>query len=96
MTDFSTNEWAAIEQQVRECFIKEDAPEHLSVLEQNLLQLDRIGGSTPDINSTQWQELTRSIHTLKGSAGLSQLHNLSTLAHRLEDVLLLPSRCKIT
>lgn len=94
MTDFSTNEWAAIEQQVRECFIKEDAPEHLSVLEQNLLQLDRIGGSTPDINSTQWQELTRSIHTLKGSAGLSQLHNLSTLAHRLEDVLLaLGNRC---
>ena len=94
MTDFSTNEWAAIEQQVRECFIKEDAPEHLSVLEQNLLQLDRIGGSTPDINSTQWQELTRSIHTLKGSAGLSQLHNLSILAHRLEDVLLaLGNRC---
>lgn len=94
MTDFSTNEWAVIEQQVRECFIKEDAPEHLATLEQNLLQLDRIGGATPDINSAQWRELTRSIHTLKGSAGLSQLHNLSTLAHRLEDVLLaLGDRC---
>jgi len=83
-----TNQWAAIEQQVRQCFVQEDAPEHLAILEKHLLALHEGGSEGVDTSTDQWRALTRSIHTLKGSAGLSQLHNLSKLAHRLEDVLL--------
>jgi len=78
---------SAIEQEVRQCFIYEDAPEHLEILEQQLLHLEGTG-DYPDTNTAHWRSLLRSIHTLKGSAALSQLHNLSQLAHRLEDVLL--------
>lgn len=72
---------SAIEQEVRQCFIHEDAPEHLAVLEQHLLALEGIG-TYPDTNAPPWREVLRSIHTLKGSAALSQLHNLSHLADR--------------
>ena len=88
LAKIGTNEWAAIEQQVRQCFVQEDAPEHLASLEKHLLALHEGISQGIDTNTEQWRSLTRSIHTLKGSAGLSQLHNLSTLAHRLEDVLL--------
>ena len=88
VSPFNSVQLAAIEQEVRQCFLQEDAPEHLASLEKHLLQLEKIGGINPNTNSSQWRELTRSIHTLKGSASLSQLHNLGHLAHRLEDVLL--------
>ena len=79
----------AIEQEVRLCFIQEDAPEHLATLERGVLLLNQVGeelfssGELPQ----EWREMMRAAHTLKGGAALSQLQGLSELAHRVEDLL---------
>lgn len=73
---------SAIEQEVRHCFIHEDAPEYVEALEIGILQVCQ-SGTVQD-----WKALLRAAHTLKGGAGLAQLMGLSRLSHRLEDLLL--------
>jgi type IV pili sensor histidine kinase/response regulator len=77
----------AIEQEVRTCFIYEDAPEYLITLEQGILSLAGEEGDPTARSLPQWSELLRAAHSLKGGAALSQLRQLSQLAHRIEDVL---------
>ena len=69
---------AAITAEARQCFLEEDAPEYLQMLEQGVQ--DR---SNPDYNA-----LLRAAHSLKGGAGLASLSSLQNLAHKLEDVLI--------
>jgi chemotaxis protein histidine kinase CheA/ActR/RegA family two-component response regulator len=75
---------SAIEQEVRLCFIREDAPDYLRDMEQGILAIGQasIGGGNPD-----WDNLLRAAHTLKGGAGLAQLYGIASLNHSLEDVL---------
>jgi chemotaxis protein histidine kinase CheA/ActR/RegA family two-component response regulator len=72
----------AIEQEVRLCFVREDAPDYLRDLEQGILGIGQAGEGNPD-----WAELLRAAHTLKGGAGLAQLYGIASLTHSLEDVL---------
>lgn len=68
---------AAITAEARQCFLDEDAPEYLQMLEQGVGDRDR-----PDFKA-----LLRAAHSLKGGAGLASLSSLQQLAHKLEDVL---------
>ncbi|MEO1521130.1 MAG: hybrid sensor histidine kinase/response regulator [Cyanobacteria bacterium J06633_2] len=78
----------AIEEEVRLCFVQEDAPEHIAVLERGILLLNQADGNLPiDEFSQDWHAMMRSAHTLKGGAALSQLSELSQLAHLVEDLL---------
>ncbi|MEB3212641.1 MAG: hybrid sensor histidine kinase/response regulator [Leptolyngbyaceae bacterium] len=78
----------AIEEEVRLCFVQEDAPEHLAVLERGILLLNQAEGNLPaDEFFQDWNAMMRSAHTLKGGAALSQLLELSQLAHLVEDLL---------
>ena len=69
---------AAITAEARQCFLDEDAPEYLEMLEQGIA--DRIN---PDFTN-----LIRAAHSIKGGAGLASLTSLQTLAHKLEDIIL--------
>ena len=64
-----------------EIFIRE-AEEHLGNLRQGLLNLEKEGPSDALIN-----DLLRSAHTLKGSANMVGLTELSGVAHRVESLL---------
>ncbi|MEM7594230.1 MAG: Hpt domain-containing protein, partial [Cyanobacteria bacterium P01_A01_bin.83] len=68
---------AAITAEARQCFLDEDAPEYLQLLESGLTDREH-----PDYNA-----LLRAAHSLKGGAGLASLPSLQQLAHKLEDVL---------
>ena len=69
---------AAITAEARQCFLDEDAPEYLQMLEQGL----------EDRANPNFTALLRAAHSLKGGAGLASLTSLQHLAHKLEDVLL--------
>ncbi|MEM8831690.1 MAG: response regulator [Cyanobacteria bacterium P01_G01_bin.19] len=69
---------AAITAEARQCFLDEDAPEYLEMLEQGIT--DR---ANPDFTN-----LLRAAHSIKGGAGLASLNSLQHLAHKLEDVML--------
>lgn len=69
---------AAITAEARQCFLDEDAPEYVQMLERGVQ--DR---ANPDFN-----QLLRAAHSLKGGAGLASLSSLQHLAHKLEDVML--------
>lgn len=75
----------AITQEARHCFLYEDAPEYLLLLEQWAEQVatDPERCYTPEDYNT----LMRAAHSLKGGAGIAQLSELQALSHRLEDVL---------
>jgi two-component system, chemotaxis family, sensor kinase CheA len=62
-------------------FIRE-AEEHLSSLQKGLLLLEKEPGATGLIH-----ELLRNAHTLKGSARMVGLEDISAIAHRMEDTL---------
>ncbi|WP_305046982.1 hybrid sensor histidine kinase/response regulator [Geoalkalibacter sp.] len=64
-------------------FFLEEAAEHLAVLESALLRLEKEPGDLAAII----EELFRAAHTLKGSAALVKLNDISRVAHRLEDAL---------
>jgi chemotaxis protein histidine kinase CheA/CheY-like chemotaxis protein len=68
---------AAINQEARQCFLEEDAPEYLQTLEEGFQNRQ-----SPDYTS-----LLRATHSLKGGAGIAQLPSLKELAHKLEDLL---------
>jgi two-component system, chemotaxis family, sensor kinase CheA len=62
-------------------FIRE-AEEHLSSLQKGLLLLEKEPGATGLVH-----ELLRNAHTLKGSARMVGLEDISAIAHRMEDAL---------
>lgn len=68
---------AAITAEARQCFLDEDAPEYIHLLESGFQD-----HTNPDYNA-----LLRAAHSLKGGAGLACLTSLQKLAHKLEDVL---------
>ena len=68
---------AAITAEARQCFLEEDAPEYIELLESGYQD-----HGNPDYNA-----LLRAAHSLKGGAGLASLTSLQKLAHKLEDVL---------
>ena len=74
----------AISQDARDCFLYEDAPEHVAMLEAGANDLHL--GDTESLQA-KYTDLIRAAHSLKGGAGLAQLPVLSQLAHRLEDLL---------
>jgi len=69
---------AAITAEARQCFLDEDAPEYLQMLEHG----------SQDHANPDFTELLRAAHSLKGGAGLASLTSLQDLAHKLEDVML--------
>ena len=76
---------AAITAEARQCFLDEDAPEYIEMLNSGIQ--DR---AQPDYNA-----LLRAAHSLKGGAGLASLSSLQQLAHKLEDVLVGLQQSKI-
>lgn len=77
----------AITQEARVCFLEEDAPDYLAMLEQGM---QAVYGLNPD-DLTQlipeYTNLMRAAHSLKGGAGIAQLPELSLISHRIEDLL---------
>lgn len=63
-----------------EIFARE-AEEHLQLLRQGLLAVEKDG-----VSGEQFNQLLRSAHTLKGSARMVDLLELSTVAHHMEDL----------
>lgn len=63
-----------------EIFARE-AEEHLQLLRQSLLGMEKTGAGDEQLN-----QLLRSAHTLKGSAKMVDLLELSNVAHRMEDL----------
>ena len=64
-----------------EIFARE-AEEHLQGIRQGLLAMEKEGGGEAPLN-----ELLRRAHTLKGSAKMVDLLEISTVAHHMEDLL---------
>ena len=62
-------------------FLRE-AEEHLTSLQKGLLILEKDAGNTALIH-----DLLRNAHTLKGSARMVGLEDISAIAHRMEDTL---------
>ncbi|MDX1976870.1 MAG: response regulator [Pseudanabaenaceae cyanobacterium bins.68] len=77
--DFSPETLAAIAVETRACFLEEDVPGYLESLAQGLEQLR--GGRL------DFKLLMHAAHSLKGGAAISQLLDLSSFAHDLEDLL---------
>ncbi len=75
----------AILQEARACFLYEDAPDYLAILEQGIERL-KSGDTTINLQA-EYKNLMLAAHTIKGGAGLSELDTLSQLAHKLEDLL---------
>ncbi len=76
----------AIAQESRNCFLYEEAPDYLVILEQGIA---RLGNPKGTINlDEQYQKLIRVAHSLKGGAGLAEMPALSQLSHKLEDLLI--------
>ena len=76
---------AAITAEARQCFLDEDAPEYIEMLQSGIQDRAR-----PDFNA-----LLRAAHSLKGGAGLASITSLQQLAHKLEDVLVGLQQSKI-
>ena len=75
----------AITQEIRACFLYEDAPDQLAVLEGGIRQLSA-QDATNNLQA-EYTALMRAAHSLKGGAGIAQFLTLSRLAHKLEDLL---------
>jgi chemotaxis protein histidine kinase CheA/ActR/RegA family two-component response regulator len=76
----------AIAQESRNCFLYEEAPDYLVILEQGIA---RLGNPKTMVNlDEQYQKLIRVAHSLKGGAGLAEMPALSQLSHKLEDLLI--------
>lgn len=76
----------AIASASRHCFLHEEAPDYLVILEQGISQL---GNPQAVVNlDEEYQKLIRAAHSLKGGAGLAAMPVLSQLSHKLEDLLI--------
>lgn len=69
-----------VDPEIMEAFLAESR-EHLAVVEDRILALER-NGDDPDVVN----ELFRSLHTIKGSSGFVGLAAITDLAHALENV----------
>ncbi|WP_247215652.1 response regulator [Synechococcus sp. C9] len=78
--DTQTESYQNILREVRQCFLTEDAPEYIRTLVEGIQHQQQ--GQAVDMTA-----MMRAAHSLKGGAGLSQLTDISQLAHRLEDLL---------
>jgi chemotaxis protein histidine kinase CheA/ActR/RegA family two-component response regulator len=90
-----------INREVRNCFLYEDVPDYLSAMSENIQLLlnennfdreacedgSRTSVSLSEEKKSIYRELMRIAHSLKGGAGIAQLHNLSRLAHQLENLI---------
>lgn len=63
-------------------FFVEEASDHLQVLEEGLLQLEKDPATAVELI----EPLFRAAHTLKGSANLMKVTDVGAIAHRLEDL----------
>jgi chemotaxis protein histidine kinase CheA/ActR/RegA family two-component response regulator len=70
----------SITQEARQCFLEEDAPGYLDVLQ---IGIKQIAQNKPP----NYKALMRAAHSIKGGAGVAQMSELSGLAHQLEDLL---------
>ncbi|WAS05733.1 response regulator [Gloeomargaritales cyanobacterium VI4D9] len=78
--DPQTDQYQNILREVRQCFLSEDAPEYIRTLVEGIQHQHQ--GQAVDVTA-----MMRAAHSIKGGAGLSQLMDVSRLAHRLEDLL---------
>jgi chemotaxis protein histidine kinase CheA/CheY-like chemotaxis protein len=76
----------AIAQESRNCFLYEEAPDYLVILEQGIAQLSH-PREIANLDE-HYQKLVRTAHSVKGGAGLAEMPALSRLAHKLEDLLI--------
>ena len=71
-----------ITQKSRQCFLEEDAPQYQNQLQEGLTQLE---------DEANWEkaieDLKKTVHAIKGGAGLAQLNELSELNKYLEEIL---------
>ncbi len=75
-TDFQLSE-------IQQAFL-EEANEYLDKLNADMLELDKLAGTVqPELVN----RILRGAHTLKGSAAMTNLKNISELAHKMEDCL---------
>lgn len=81
----------AILQEARSCFLYEDAPDYLTMLEQGMQRLVTFAAdptsASPSELKHEYTVLMRAAHSIKGGAGIAQLPTLNNLAHKLEDLL---------
>ncbi|KJH71008.1 hybrid sensor histidine kinase/response regulator [Aliterella atlantica] len=81
----------AILQEARSCFLYEDAPDYLTMLEQGMQRIVTFAANPSATNPSdlkhEYTVLMRAAHSIKGGAGIAQLPSLNKLAHKLEDLL---------
>ena len=81
----------AILLEARSCFLYEDAPDYLTMLEQGMQKLVTFASSPATVEPKEIQQeyvvLMRAAHSIKGGAGIAELPALHKLAHKLEDLL---------
>lgn len=74
----------AITQEIRTCFLYEDAPDQLSVLDAGIRKFCYSDETSDQVD---YPTLMRAAHSLKGGAGIAQFLTLRSLAHQLEELL---------
>lgn len=81
----------AILLEARSCFLYEDAPDYLTVLDRGMQRLVTIAANPTSTSNNELKheyiELMRAAHSIKGGAGIAELPALHKLAHKLEDLL---------
>ena len=81
----------AILLEARSCFLYEDAPDYLVMLEQGMQKLVAFarspGSAKPEEIEQEYTVLMRAAHSIKGGAGIAEIPVLHKLAHKLEDLL---------
>ncbi|CCQ52242.1 Hpt domain-containing protein [Crocosphaera watsonii] len=69
---------AEMTKEARQCFLDEDAPEYICVLNTEIEK---------GYENANFTELLRAAHSLKGGAGIAQLFSIMELSHSFEDIL---------
>ncbi len=80
----------AILLEARSCFLYEDAPDYLEMLEQGMQKLVAFARNPVSVSGEiklEYTALMRAAHSIKGGAGIAELPALHKLAHKLEDLL---------
>lgn len=81
----------AILLEARSCFLYEDAPDYLVMLEQGMQKLVAFARSPASVKPEEIEQeytvLMRAAHSIKGGAGIAEIPVLHKLAHKLEDLL---------
>ena len=68
---------AEMTKEARQCFLDEDAPEYICVLNTEIEK---------GYENANFTELLRAAHSLKGGAGIAQLFSIMELSHSFEDI----------